>query len=196
MTAVDIDTDYVIGDDTSYLVIVQESTGLGVGTKSMTFLTPKAEGETTVNIGPGCPTPPILEFSAHLDKPKVPAPATAPWIVGWVDVTKDGTGGNILFAGIDKLLLGFYPGMTTADVEDAFFDIEETANPMYELGIDGADRQADLSKARKRNADGTISAEKFSGFGSAEGTWMVALTCSTCANPQPVILAILDPSGG
>ena len=195
-TKIDVDSDFTIDDTTSYLVIVQDSLGLGVGTKSLSFITPKAEGATSVNLGPGCPTPPILVFTPHLDKAKVAAPAAAPWILGWDDVTKDGTGEDIALAGIDKLLIGFYPNMTTAQLEDQFFDIEELANPMWELAINGPDREADLSKALKRNADGTVGTEKFSGFNQGQGAWMVAMTCSGCANPQPVILAILEPSGG
>jgi hypothetical protein len=196
-TPIDVDTDFVAGFDGTYLAIVQDSLGLGVGTQSMVFVTPVEEGPLVVEIPPGCaPDAEILEFLADIDKPKVPAPAEAPWIVGWTGVNKDGTGGDIAFTGMDQLLLGFYPGMDTAALEDDFFNIEELANPMWELEINGPDLKGDLSNARKRNADGSLSSEKFAGFDSTNGTWMVALMCTTCANPQPVVLAILDPSGG
>jgi hypothetical protein len=192
----DVDTDFAISDEDTYLVTVQVSTAAGVGTKSMVFVKPAEEGAQTVEIGPGCPTPPILDFTAQLDKPKIAFPSAAPWIVGWRDVFVDGTGGDIVLTGIDKLLVGFYPDMTTEDLERDFFDIEELASPMWELSINGTDLKGDLSDAYKRNADGTVGNEKFSGFDEdGEGTWLVALTCSTCQNPQPVILAILDPSG-
>jgi hypothetical protein len=195
---IDIDSDFKIDAETAYLIIVQDQLGLGVGTKSMTFVRPSDEGTDLVELGTGCPSPPILTFDAFLaDKPTISVPAEAPWIVGWRDVTKDGTGGELALADTDQLLIGFYPDMSPSDLETEFFDIETLAEPMWELAVEGPDLKADLSNAVKRNADGTPSLEKFSGFDQqGEGTWMVALTCSVCANPQPVILAILEPSEG
>jgi hypothetical protein len=191
---IDIDSDFVVSSEDTYLAIVQDTTGLGIGTKSMSFVVPVAGGGNTVTIGTGCPTPPILKFTAHLNKPKISFPSDGKWIVSWADVTKDGTGGEIALNGVDGLLLGFYPGMDVADLEADFFDIEELANPMYELEVEGSDLEADLSEAHQRTASGA-EGPQFAGFDQAgEGTWLVALTCRVCPNPQPVILAILDPS--
>jgi hypothetical protein len=190
---IDVDQDFTIDSTRTYLVLVQTSTTFGVGTKSMAFVKPVADGGNSVAIAPGCPG--VLDFTAHLDKPKVAAPAAGPWIADWDSLTKDGTGGEISLAGVDKLLVGFYPNMTPADIEDEFFDLETLANPMYELGL-GTNRKADLKGAKKRMAGGGLG-ENFNGFTqSGTGTWLLALTCSSCPNPQPVALAILEPSGG
>ena len=29
---------------------------------------------------------------------------------------------------------------------------------------------------------------------TADGTWILGLTCSTCANPAPLFLTVLEPS--
>mgnify|MGYP005741916403 CR=1 FL=1 len=33
----------------------------------------------------------------------------------------------------------------------------------------------------------------FTGF-SGDGIWILALTCSTCANPAPLFLTVLEPT--
>lgn len=194
-TAIDVETDFTIDETRTYLVIVQVSTGLGVGTKSLAFAHPVEGGSDVLELGSGCPDPEILTFVPDLDKPKFELPAEGPWVVGWKDLTVDGTGGEIALTGIDKLLVGFYPDMTVSDLEvqQTFFDIEELADPMYELAVDGPDRKADLGKAKLRGGSAT---DLFPGFEQeGEGTWLLALTCSSCPNPQPVVLVIIDPSG-
>ena len=53
-------------------------------------------------------------------------------------------------------------------------------------------KTADLSTATDR-----ASGAAFPGFNRPEtGTWMLALTCSKCQNPAPVVLTILQPAGG
>ena len=50
-------------------------------------------------------------------------------------------------------------------------------------------RTADLSAAKERTA-GTL----FPGFGGGRvGVWVMGLMCSTCQNPAPVLLTMLDP---
>lgn len=180
----DVEQGYVEGDIT-YLLIALSSEALGVGARSMTFLRPSADSVVDeVPIESGCG---ILKFSAEFQQP-VSVPKQGPWTVDWSDVGVDGQGRPTSFAGVDKLLVGFYPGRDVKSIEDKIFDIEQDAAPLYELTLKSG-TSADLATARTRD-----SGEKFAGFAQdQDGTWLLALTCSTCQNPQPIVMTVLEP---
>ena len=109
-------------------------------------------------------------------------------MVDWRGVTKNGLGNPVPSAGIDRALVGFYPGMTVADLEADIFDLEQNATELFEITLRG-NREADFSLGLERD-----SGEAFSGFArDEEGVWLFGLTCSTCKNPAPVVLTILTP---
>jgi hypothetical protein len=61
---------------------------------------------------------------------------------------------------------------------------------LWELPLTGG-RTADLSKATLRGS-GTA----FPGFSTTEpGVWMLGLMCSTCQNPAPLLLTVVEPAG-
>jgi hypothetical protein len=182
----DVDEAYVEGDVT-YLLIALSSESLGVGARSMTFLNPTADSLVAdVKIEPGCG---ILSFQAKLQD-ALSVPKAGPWLIDWSGLEVDGQGHPTSFAGVDQLLVGFYPGRDQQSIEEKIFDIEQDAAPLYELPLTG-DTSADLADARQRG-DAT---KKFSGFEQdSEGTWLFALTCSTCQNPQPIVLTVLEPT--
>lgn len=181
----DVDESYVEGDIT-YLLIALSSEALGVGARSMTFLRPSADSLVDeVSIEPGCG---ILDFSAEFQTP-LSVPLEGPWVLDWSEVEVDGQGIPTSFAGVDRLLVGFYPDRDVQSIEEKIFDIELDASPLYELELESG-LFADLSDARERDSN-----EKFSGFEQdADGTWLVALTCSTCQNPQPILMTVLEPT--
>lgn len=186
---INLGTEFSEDEDITYLLIAATGDSLGVGAASMVFLRPtEAESETTVTIGEGCGT---LSFTADLaENNPAEVPASAPYIVDWSDLEVDGQGLPINRQSIDRLLLGFYPNMSVSDLEMDIFDIETLANPLWEMPISGT--SANLAQARERTSSGAGAA--FSSFDQGQGTWMIALTCSTCQNPQPIVLTILEPS--
>ena len=135
---------------------------------------------------------PMLDFSADLASlTKLPVPMAGPWILDWRDITRDGQGSDVPFQKIDGVTIGFYAGMTVADLQARIFDIELIATTLWDVKLAGG-RTADLATAKDR-ATGAV----FPGFASAgAGTWMLALTCSKCQNPAPVLLTILEPTAG
>ena len=155
----------------------------------MTFVKPTAlSTNTKVDAPSGCG---LLSFTADLTSPaRVPVPTAAPWNVDWKNVTVDGQGNNVISSTIDKLLVGFYQSLTVADLEAKFFDIETLATLLWDLPLTGS-READLSRAVNR-ATGTA----FDGFSHGSGTWILALSCSSCPNPAPVVLVVLEPQVG
>jgi len=182
----DVGETYVEGDIT-YLLIALSSESLGVGARSMVFLNPSADSVVSdVEFEPGCG---ILDFEAKLREP-LSVPKTGPWPIDWSELEVDGQGNPTSFAGVDQLLVGFFPDRDVKSIEDKIFDIEQDASPLYELPLTGA-TSADLSDAHERGN----AAKKFPGFDQdGDGTWLFALTCKTCQNPQPIVLTVLEPT--
>jgi hypothetical protein len=186
-TPIDIEEEYVESDDHVYLLLFAEGTTPGVGARAMMFLLPTASSDnTTVEAESGCGT---LEFSADLSGvKKLKVPAGGPWVIDWRDLTQDGQGNELAFEAIDGVLIGFYEGLTVSEVEAQILDLELIATSLWEIELDGG-RTADLADARGRDGAGA-----FPGFERDEdGVWMLGLMCSTCQNPSPLLLAVLDP---
>lgn len=188
-TPIMVDKEYVESADQTYMFVFTKGTKPGIGARAMTFVKPSAASvNTKVEAPSGCG---LLDFTADLSSlTKVAVPAAAPWVVDWRAVTKDGQGNPIVAESIDGVLLGFYEGLSVADLQAQIFEIERVATNLYELPLTGG-RTADLSKAKDR-ATGAA----FTGFQrSAPGVWMLGLMCSTCQNPAPVVMTILEPGG-
>lgn len=188
-TDIEVEEEYVEDDDLTYLLLATEGTTPGVGARTMTFIKPRNAGTNTdVQIATGCG---LLEFSANLSAlEEVKIPAAGPWVVDWRNISADSQGNDIVFENIDGILLGFYEGMTVAELEAQIFDIELIATELYEITLSSGGKKADLKGATQRGENIV-----FKGFErDAEGIWLLGLMCSTCQNPAPLVLTILDPS--
>jgi hypothetical protein len=188
-TASDIASLYVESTIESYMLVFAQGIQPGVGSRAMTFLKPTANSTNTrVEAPSGCG---LLDFTADLASlTRVPVSAGGPWTVDWGNVTTNGQGDPITYARVNRLLVGFYQGLTVADLQARFFDIELLATSLWELPIPGG-HTADLGQAVERS-----SGALFPGFARTDGAWMLALLCTTCQNPAPVVLTILKPGGG
>lgn len=188
-TKVDVLAEYQPSADETYLVLFTHGLVRGVGSRAMVFLRPTATSTNTrVDAPSGCGE---LRFSADIvSRARVAVPAAGPWVVSWRGVTRDGQGNEIIYSTLDKLLIGYYQGATVADVQSRFFDLETMATALWDLPLGGG-YTADLSQATHRQTGAP-----FAGFGLGGGAWLLGLTCSTCSNPAPVILVVLEPSGG
>jgi hypothetical protein len=187
-TPIDLEEEYVESDDHTYLLLFAAGTTPGVGAKTMVFVKPTASSTNTrVDAVPGCG---FLDFSAELTSvEKVRIPEEGPWVVDWRDVTRDSLGNEIVFESIDSVVVGFFEGMTLADIEAQILDLELIATSLWEVELEGG-RTADLAEARARSGNGS-----FPGFArDEEGVWLLALMCSTCQNPSPIVLAVLEPT--
>jgi len=189
-TLIKVTEEYVEDPDFTYLLLFSKGTTPGLGARAMTFIKPTATStNTAVAASAGCG---MLDFTADLHTAtSLPVPAAGPWVLDWRDITRDGQGNAVPFEKIDGVTVGFYAGKTAADLEAKIFDIEMIATTLWDLKLTSG-RTADLALAKDR-ATGAA----FAGFDGAEtGTWMVALTCSRCQTPAPIVLAILAPTAG
>ena len=135
----------------------------------------------------------LLDFSADLSPPtRVDVPPQAPWVVDWRDVTLDGQGNALVPRRIDGLILAFYEGKTVGRDPDPHLRPRAHRHDVVgHAGVGG--RTADLAHreaARHRRAVHRLH------DAAGTGVWMLALTCSTCQNPAPVLLTVLDPVAG
>lgn len=189
-TEVDFGEVYVESEDSSYLLVFNEGTAPGVGARTMTFVRPSASSTNLRVDAPasGCD---ILEFDADLTALEaVPVPRAGPWIIDWSEMTTNGQGNPFVHQDIDQVLVAFYEGMTVADLEARILDLELLATRLWELPLLGG-RTADLAEATLRGGS-----ERFGGFETARaGTWVLGLSCTTCQNPAPVMLTLLQPEG-
>lgn len=181
-TDADIETLYAEGSAT-WLLVLSTGTTIGVGTRSLLFLEPHAdEAATEVIIGDACG---ILDFDADLGSlTPVPVPRVGPWNVGWGGLTVDGQGGALERGNIDRLMVGVYPGMTPADLAASFLDLDRIAEGLWTWDVGGS-ASLDLGTAPMEGG-------AFPGF-DQEGTWILALRCTMCANPAPLFLTVLEP---
>ncbi len=189
-TVINVQNEYVETIDQTYLLLFAKGTRPGVGARTMTFIKPTAGSTNTmVQAATGCGQ---LTFSANLTGlTKVKVPSAAPWLIDWRNLTRDGQGNTIVPASLDSVLIGFYQGMTVEQIQADIFDLELNATALWDVQLSGG-RTADLSTAVERGTGAP-----FSGFTrSAPGVWMLALLCSTCQNPAPVLLTVLDPATG
>ena len=188
-TPLDVAAEYQESSDETYLLLLTQGTLPGVGARVMMFLKPTATSTNTrVDAPSGCG---LLGFSADLTSlTPVVVPAAGPWTVDWRNVDTDGQGNPVSYPAIQKLLIGFYQGLTVPDLERQFFDIEILATSLWELPLSGG-RTAELSRATERRTGAA-----FTGFGRTDGVWMLGLFCSTCQSPAPIVLTILAPEQG
>jgi hypothetical protein len=188
-TVLDVAAEYQETNDETYMLVFAKGTTPGVGARAMTFVKPKVSSTNTrVDAPSGCG---LLSLAVDLTSPaRVPVSASGRWIVDWRNVTVDGQGNDVIYSTIDKLMVGFYQGMTPADLQMRFFDIEVMATSLWDLPLTGG-RKADLSKARNRASGAT-----FDSFSHGKGTWVLGLSCTSCQNPAPIVLVVLEPKGG
>ena len=184
-------TDYVMATGTQYLLLFAHGTVLGVGAQSMVFLSPSA---TSVNTTVAAPNPcgtggNFLSFTANLSTMPVSIPTAGPWKVDWSQVTKDNFGQKLDFSQttLDKVEVGFFQGKQPAEIQSDFLNIEQDATSLYTYSVPAGQKYVDLMSTPTKG--GT-----FPGFASTDGTWAVAVLCSTCQVPAPVVFSILQPT--
>jgi hypothetical protein len=181
-TSIDLATEYTEEGGT-YLLLLTSGTVPGVGARMILFLEPRVASDvTTVVVPDGCG---MLDYTADLHSlTPVAVPMDGPWVMDWSGVVTDGLGNDMGSAQIDTLEIAHYDTLTVTDLENDFLDIEIIADDLWTLSLSSG-KSGDLSNA-------TNGSESFPGF-EAGGVWILALRCSTCSNPAPLFLTVLEP---
>jgi hypothetical protein len=190
-------TDYTEAVDSSgttttqYLMLFTHGTVEGAGAQGMVFIKPTsvAPGSMTTMVeAPDACASNILTFNATLGT-TVSIPAAGPWKVDWSQLTKDSFGNPLDFAHtkVDKVDVGFYQGKTPADLQANFLDLDQPTfyTSLYSVAVPAGQKWVDLMGAK--DAGGAAL-----DFSRTDGTWAVAVLCSTCSVPAPVALTVLQ----
>ncbi|MDP2311916.1 MAG: hypothetical protein Q8P41_03360 [Pseudomonadota bacterium] len=178
----DIELQFAAGTGT-WLVLLTTGTEIAVGARMLAFLAPTVgETATTASVTDGCP---VLDFSADLSSlTHAPVLRDGPWLLDWSALTRDGHGGGFEPTRVDGLMVARFD-LALDDLEANFLDLEALAAETWRYTLTSG-THIDLGAA-------TGPSDPFPGF-TDEGVWALALTCSTCPNPAPLFLTIVDPA--
>lgn len=121
----------------------------------------------------------ILEFDLDLDAGTPLTPLVGDQtVVTWSQLTTNGAGNQIVLSNIDRLMLARYT-MDLSELESRFLELEDLADELYIADVAGLGSY-DLMEL-----------EGFAGF-EGEGTWLVAMRCSSCVNPSPQFVGLFE----
>ena len=121
----------------------------------------------------------ILEFSLDLDAGNALAAVSGdPLVVTWSKLTLNGAGNEIVLSNIDRLMLARYT-LSLTELEERFLELEDLADELYITDVAGLG-SFDLMEL-----------EGFTGF-EGEGTWLLAMRCSSCVNPSPQFVGLFE----
>ena len=173
-TPIDVPAQYN-SDGGTYLLMLSTGTTPGQGARMLTFLDPSADSETVeVDIEDGCG---VLDFEASLGGRTLRVEDEGPWLVDWSALTTNGAGNPFTSGFVDEVTVAFYEGMDPAALEAGFLDLELLATEQWTVELSEARTQVELEAIDL----------------SRDGTWLLALRCSTCSNPAPLFLTVLEP---
>ncbi len=150
--------------------------------RMLTFFDPTAdETNTTVELTADSA---LLEFDADLSSGGViEVPAGRDYNISWLSLTTDGQGNAFSLSNIDFLMLARYE-LSVDEMEQQFLDLQIIPDEMYTADIGGVG-EFELIGATDEAGNA------FAGF-EGEGLWLLGLFCTTCANPAPLYLAVIE----
>ena len=111
----------------------------------------------------------------------IPLEKTHHYIIDWSGLTLDGYGHDLETSNIDQLMLARYT-QSMEELEQDFVYLDGLGEETYQADVEERG-EFDLMEAT------TTDGQAFEGF-DGEGTWILALFCSTCVNPAPLFLGI------
>jgi hypothetical protein len=183
-TDIDVET-YFEASYGTWLIPLATGTTPGTGYRMAAFLVP-TPGEITTEVFLTNDSM-VLQVEADLTSLQpIELPADATPTIDWAGLTVNGMGNEIDLGKIDQVMVGTYADLTAADLEEQLLDLELIHDGMWTYDMTAGGSSLDLGLLTDEAGDA------FTGI-SAEGTWILALRCGSCANPAPLYLGILQP---
>jgi hypothetical protein len=183
-TDVDVETYFELDYGQSWLITLSKGSTPGVGTLMAAFLDPTPGEENTEVILDNESTTLTVDVDI-MSATALPAPADTALTIDWTGLTIDGQGNEMKMGDIDQVMVGYYASLTPTDLEDNLLDLEYVHDGMWYLDLTAGGTTAELSTLT--DDDGNA----FTGI-TAEGTWILALRCTTCPNPAPPFLTVFE----
>lgn len=161
----------------SWLVLVEPASG--VGAAGLLFLSPE-EGvaPTLASVRSDSATLEVEVDLGSLEPLVLPAGSRAP-VLDWSALRTNGLGQALEPEYIDRLQIARFD-LGVEELEQQVFDLEGLATGWWELDVEGS-TQVSLDALP----------EDFLGI-DADGTWLLALSCSSCEVPAPRFVTVLQ----
>ena len=181
-------TAYVEEANTTYLLLFTTGTTPMVGSRSMLFLAPTSASTVTAVDAVDMCAANAFNYLATFGQPMpISRTDSSKWRLDWSQITRDSWGNPVSFPKIDGVQVGFYRNLTVADLQARFIDIDLIATVVYDVPVTLGAKEVDLANGTLRGTG-----ETFPGF-TADGVWAVAVRCSKCQVPEPVVFTVLQP---
>jgi hypothetical protein len=168
----------------TFLAMAASGTALGKGARMLSFFTLDPASSQTALAFTNEST--HLDFEAQIAGAravKVPR-ATPGLVIDWSDMTLNALGNEFLPNQITEVAVAHFATASVAELEQNFVNLEESADGWWEGKVE-IGTSIELSTLKDR------SQASFPGI-DAQGTWLVALFCtSICSNPAPWSLTLL-----
>ncbi|MFH1464110.1 MAG: hypothetical protein ABIO70_06975 [Pseudomonadota bacterium] len=153
--------------------------------RGLVFFEPTpGEANTTVALTGDSST---LTVDVDLASSGVPVSGAKDYVLDWIGLTMDGqdngTGAGFSVSNIDYLMLARYD-LAIEELESRFFDLETIAAESYTADIGGL---GEFTLSEATDTAGTA----FPGF-EGDGIWLLGLFCTTCSNPAPLFLGVVE----
>jgi hypothetical protein len=149
------------------------------GAAALLFLEPEDSAEAaTATIGDDSSALDVdVDLQSLTPVPVAPGPAIT---MDWSGLTRDGLGNEALIDAIDGVSVAHYDA-PLGELEGNVFDLLTATDDVWTADVTGA-RSVDLAALH--------GPRPFPGV-TADGVWLLALTCSYCANPGPEFVTVL-----
>jgi len=173
-TAVNLETD-IVADGGTYLVSLASPDDAYL---TFTFFDPQADASPATI--PVTDTSAQLEYTVDLDAGTGIEPGSGSrYVLTWSQLTQTGADNPIILSNIDTLMLARYT-LGYDELESSFLQLESLAEDLYIVDVTGR---------------GSLDLSELDGFTEfdGDGTWLVALRCSSCVNPSPPFLGLFSP---
>ncbi len=181
-----LDASMYTPQNTTFAFAAQSGTSVGTGAIHMlqSFELDSSSSNTSVAL---TNTSTTLTYTADLHSlnPTGVPTGTSHLTLDWSMIQKNALGGTFVPTNIAHAIVGHYT-QTPAQLESQFLDIQTLASQLYQADIPYG-TTLDFTTLK----DG--SGNNFTGI-TSDGTWLVALICTTCRNPAPWYLTILEPN--
>lgn len=151
------------------------------GARALLFLDPVADGPTEVAFEDGGSS---LAVEVQLDELVPVGLSAADVVIDWSALSTDGLGNAVEPRKLDRLEVARYD-MDLEELEARFLDLEQLATGRWSFDTNGE------TSASLADLEGD---EAFPGVDD-EGTWLLALWCTTCQTPAPRFLTVVRPPG-
>lgn len=185
MLGTDVDVEqYFVEGAGSWLVLVSDSEEVGLGARMLGMLLPDAASDQTVaSLDDGSAVLTMDVDLSALEPLTVPTaePALA---LDWTTLEHNGRGSVWVDGRVDRAMVAHFDTLDATGIEAAFADVELLADELWSLDFGGG-ATVDLAPLAEQDPP-------FTGIDD-QGTWALALFCTSCANPAPPFFTLLEP---